>query len=74
MKSDETGGRHIGLIAQDVQEAIQNAGLEAEDLKLLAKDNKGYLGLRYDEILTVSIAKIKQLENRIKELESKINK
>ena len=69
-ESDETP-LHIGLIAQEVIEARDKAGLTSKDLGAVSHTTTDTLGITYSEILTIAIAKIKQLEERIKQLENK---
>ncbi|MCG0855656.1 phage tail protein [Lactiplantibacillus plantarum] len=57
--------RHYGLIAED----LRDAGL---DEFLITGDNGQIEGIEYDRLWTVLIPKIKQLNNRINELERKI--
>ncbi|MGX7692242.1 hypothetical protein ACWPXM_08780 [Lactiplantibacillus plantarum] len=56
--------RHYGLIAED----LRDAGL---DEFLITGDNGQIEGIEYDRLWTVLIPKIKQLNNRINELERK---
>ena len=71
--------RHMGLIAQEVQEVLADEGIPESDFAALCTDPPseerpdGLYTLRYGEIQIMAIAKIKQLEKRIKELEEKIN-
>ena len=57
---EKNGKIEIGYIAQDIQGLIDSA---------VSKNDDGYLTLAYNQIHT---AKIQMLENRIKELESKL--
>lgn len=71
--------RHMGLIAQEVQEVLADEGISENDFAALCTEPPseerpdGLYTLRYGEIQIMTIAKIKQLEKRIKELEEKIN-
>ena len=71
--------RHMGLIAQEVQEVLADEGIPESDFAALCTElpseehPDGLYTLRYGEIQIMAIAKIKQLEKRIKELEEKIN-
>ena len=70
---------HTGFIAQDVEASMTEVGLTAEDFGGFCKDLKEdsadeYIyGLRYEEFIAINTAKIKQLEQKIKELEATIN-
>lgn len=78
-----TSGRtHLGLIAQDVEDAMKNANISDLDFAGLIKDpeldeeGKAVEGkysyyLRYDEFLPMCIRRIKQLEARLSTLEAK---
>ena len=59
------GQHHIGFIAQDVEEAMENAGFKNT---LVAKDNRGKYVLNYGEMVALLTAKIKQLEKRLEVL------
>lgn len=72
---DGTSGRtHFGFIAQDVEEAIHDAGMTTQDYACIAKfekeDSEGYgYALRYEEFIALAVLKIKKLEARIAALE-----
>ena len=66
---DGSSGRtHYGLIAQEVEEAMQNANLTTMDFAGLVKDGDNYF-LRYEEFIPLLIKTIQNLEKRITELE-----
>jgi len=60
--------RHLGFIAQDVEQAAEALGLGEADLALLSRNEKGFYGLNYSEFIPILTAKIKALEAEIKEL------
>ena len=66
---------HIGLIAQDVKDAIENAGLNTQDFggycEWTNQDGSIGCGLRYSEFISLCIDQIQKLKKRVKELESK---
>lgn len=70
---------HAGFIAQDVEASMNEVGLTAEDFGGFCKDLKENsadeytYSLRYEEFIAINTAKIKQLEQKIKELEATIN-
>ena len=71
--------RHLGLIAQEVQEALADEGIPESDFAALCTEPPGeerpdgLYTLRYGEIQVMAIAKIHQLEKKIKDLEEKLN-
>lgn len=74
---------HTGFIAQDVENAILNAGLTTGDAALFVKfttrndktktDSISY-GLRYDEFISLNTWQIQKLKARVAELEAIIAK
>lgn len=62
--------RHLGFIAQDVEEALETAGIPTEDFAGLCIGKEGY-GLRYEEFIPLLTAKVQQLEERIRRLEGR---
>lgn len=66
----EGSGLHLGLIAQDVEEAMSNAGLSADDFSALVK-GEGTYALRYEEFIPLLIRQVQNLTARIEELEAK---
>lgn len=69
-----TSGRvHVGMIAQDVEEAMQAAGLDGQSFAGLCKaqnEDGGYdYYLRYGEFIAICIDQIQKLKNRVAELE-----
>ena len=47
----EDGKTHFGYVAQDVVAAIESAGYDPLKTGIVDKDDKGYLSLRYTELL-----------------------
>ena len=68
---------HIGLIAQDVKEAVENAGLTTKDFAAYCEwerdDGSVGCGLRYSEFISLCIDQIQKLKKRVEELEDKLN-
>lgn len=97
---DGTSGRvHTGFISQYVEDAMQQVGLEPEDLAFFCKDamfeevtneigdviekkpildedgnQQYYYSLRYEEYIAIMVEKMKRMEKRIDELETKLEK
>ena len=61
-------GRHLGFIAQDVEAAAAECGIDKSDLALLVQDEDGLYGLSYSEFIPILVAKIKDLETRLEGL------
>ena len=75
--NDGTSGRtHLGLISQDVEEALTEAGLTDMDFAGFVKGRNadgGYTySLRYEEFIALLIYKIQRQDARIKELEESL--
>lgn len=78
---------HIGLIAQDVESAITEQGITSQDFAPLCIDyftedgketikengSKTIYSLRYEEFIGLCIDKIQKLDNKIKNLEARLN-
>lgn len=62
---------HVGFIAQDVEQALTDAGLGPEAFGgfVDVSGDGSNLGLAYDEFIGLLLQKIRKLENRIKKLE-----
>ena len=73
--SDRT---HIGLVAQDVKDAVIAEGLTTKEFAGYCeweKDDKSLgCGLRYSEFVAMNIYEIQKLKARVKELEAILNK
>ena len=77
MHGGASGRTHIGLVAQEVETAILDAGLTTQDFAAICKikvDDKITYGLRYDELVPLCIAKIQELQQRILNLEEQKEK
>lgn len=65
---------HTGFIAQDVKEAIENAGLTTQDFAAYCEweENDGEIscGLRYSEFVALCVDEIQKLKKRVAELEN----
>lgn len=60
--------RHLGFIAQDVEEAMKEAGIDSRDFAGLVIDKEGDYGLRYEEFIPMLVEKVQRLEAMIKEI------
>lgn len=75
--NDGTSGRtHLGLISQDVEEALAEAGLTDMDFAGFVKgrnaDGDYTYSLRYEEFIALLIYRIQHQDARIKELEESL--
>lgn len=70
---------HIGFIAQDVYDALANAGLNSDDYAYVCCDinpiteEKTNWRLRYEEFVALNTWQIQKLKKRITELEAKLD-
>ena len=73
-----SGRTHLGLISQDVEEALEAAGLTSLDFAGFVKSpdeeaEGGYLySLRYEEFVALCVREIQRLGQRVRELEGKL--
>lgn len=72
---DDLTKLHTGFIAQELLSAIDKSGLTADEVGAFVDVNKdgSEYHIAYTELTAILTAKIKQLENKIKNLEVKIN-
>lgn len=60
--------RHLGFIAQDVESAMQEVGIESNDFAGLVIDEEGGYGLRYEEFIPMLVEKVQRQDAQIKEI------
>lgn len=60
--------RHIGLIAQDVEEAMMSGNVDSSDFAALIIGENGY-SLRYSEFIPLLIRQIQDIKKRIENIE-----
>lgn len=67
------GGVHYGLLAQEVADALDSAGVSGFGGLVLAdpQDADGQLGLRYDQLIAPLVAAVQELAQRIRALEKR---
>lgn len=66
---DRGSDRHLGFIAQDVEESMNELGMPLGDLAALSIDEEGNYGLSYGEFTAMLTAKIQDMDRRLKALE-----
>lgn len=69
-KDGESGRTHTGFIAQEVEEAAGEAGIDNKDLAFLCIDEDGNYGLRYEELIAIQTKVIQDLITRVEALEN----
>lgn len=60
---------NFGVMAQDIERGIINSGYSPEHFSILNKDEAGYFMVDYIQLIPLLISKIKQLEQRLEEIE-----
>lgn len=69
-----TSGRiHTGFIAQEVEAAAHEAGLDNSKLAAVVIDEDGNYSLRYDELIAIQTSVIQDLLARVERLEREVN-
>ena len=63
MKSDATGRRHYGFIAQEVQKVMPEIVMQD------SRGDDGYLGLQYHGVIPVLLEAIKEMDMRLQGIE-----
>lgn len=70
--------RHMGFLAQEIQEALKEEGIPEEHFAALCTEvpneerPMGMYSLRYGELQIMTVAKVQQMDKRLKELEAKL--
>lgn len=71
--------RHMGFIAQEIQETLKEEGIPEEHFAALCTEvpneerPMGMYSLRYGELQIMTVAKVQELDRRLKALEGKSN-
>lgn len=69
LRKDGGAQRHLGFIAQEYRDAETEAGVSLEDSVILSETD-GFYGLTYGEFIPLLVAKVQELEKRVKELDA----
>lgn len=70
--------RHMGFLAQEIQETLKEEGIPEEHFAALCTEvpneerPMGMYSLRYGELQIMTVAKVQQMDKRLKELEAKL--
>jgi len=73
-KAGDSGRTHTGFIAQEVEEAVKEAGMTDKDMAAVVKDTEENYYLRYEEIIAVQTKVIQDLMTKVESLEARIVK
>ena len=72
--SSRDGRRNIGMIAQDVEKALQDNGIDVGKINLVGTSSKtGQYFLDYDQFIPILIAKVQSQQKQIDALEAKLS-
>ena len=69
LREDEDEKEHIGLVAQEVQQALEQSGLT--NSALVQEDPEGMLSIGYGELISLLIDEVQTLKARVKALEER---
>lgn len=69
----EIPGKHTGFIAQEVEEAAEEAGID-KDIAVVVEPESGDYYLRYEELIAVQTKMIQELMQKVENLEARIKK
>lgn len=64
-----SGRRHLGLGAQDVEDALSNVNISTQEFASLVKFESGEYALRYIELIPLLIDQVQRLKLRVRNLE-----
>lgn len=67
-------GKHMGFIAQEVEDAAGEAGLNASDVGVVIEPESNQYYLAYQEIIAVQTKMIQDLMNKVESLEARVKK
>jgi len=74
-KDGESGRTHTGFIAQEVEDAIHEAGMTSQDMAVVVTDSEsGLRYLRYEEIIAVQTQVIQNMQKKVDSLEARLAK
>lgn len=76
LRNGESGRTHTGLIAQDIEKALEECDLSGLDFAAFVKSNDDGIeryGLRYSEFISLCIRQIQMLKQTVSALEERIS-
>jgi len=71
-KDGESGRLHSGFIAQEVEEAAIDSGIDNKDLAFICIDENGNYGLRYEELIAIQTQVIQDLLKKVDDLSERV--
>lgn len=74
LNDGQSGRKHIGFIAQDVERSLSLANIDTKDFAGLCipREGESYYMLRYEEFIALNTHMIQKLKTRTTELENKV--
>lgn len=64
-----SGRRHTGFVVQDILSEMQKCGIDTQDFAAVAHDTENdRWALRYDELIALCVAKIQQMDQKLKKI------
>lgn len=70
-KDDDSSKTNMGFIAQDLEKIISELGINSENFAPLQKDEEGYMGINYIQLIPILWAKVQELSKEVEKLKSK---
>ena len=71
-KNDEDKKTEYGLIAQEVEETLENIGVS--NTNMIIKDREGTYGLRYNDLISILITSVQELKNKCELQQQRIDR
>lgn len=69
-KDDDISQTNMGFVAQDLEAIISELGIDSANFAPLRKDDEGFMGINYIQLIPILWAKVQQLSEEIKNLKS----
>lgn len=66
--------KHMGFVAQEVEEAVKESGMTEKDMAIVVTDSEGTYALRYSELIALQTKMIQELMQKVEHLEARIKK
>lgn len=63
-------GQTFGIMAQDLEAGLMACGVNPDEYSILGKDQRGNLMVDYMQLIPLLITEIKDLQERVQELEN----